>query len=304
MWVIVSYLGGGWEGVENYYLLPPRNSYIYEEPASAQPIRLGKGQKRGRKKEAIVTTGYTIAPHPRTPQQVVDSFFHRSRPDQKEKVVRAKPQNKHIRATLDGKDAALDRLRPLVTAREGAHIQHRVVLCDGCEALQILSGQTAQVIAKFRQMVQTGRYSAAQRSRLTKTANYFERNLACMDYPTHLKHGWPIASGVIEGACRHFVKDRCELSGMRWEQAGVENLLRLRAVAENDDWDDYHPFRKRQRHLRLYRAPYPEQSSAEFQALEPNSVRPTRPPTSVGQVEPTVSYCAGSDHYHHLPLAA
>jgi hypothetical protein len=56
---------------------------IYEEPAPAQPVRLGKGQKRGRKKEAIVTTVYTIAPQPRTPQQVVDSFFHRSRLVQK-----------------------------------------------------------------------------------------------------------------------------------------------------------------------------------------------------------------------------
>ncbi len=153
-------------------------------------------------------------------------------------------------------------------------------------------------------MVQTGRHSAAQRTQLTKTANYFERNLAYMDYPTYLKNGWPIASGVIEGACRHFVKDRCELSGMRWERAGVENLLRLRAVAENDDWDDYHHFRKRQRHLRLYHSPYPEQSPAEFQALEPNTVRPIRPPTSVDQVEPTVSYRASSDRYHHLPLTA
>jgi hypothetical protein len=325
---------------------------IYEEPVPALPVRLGKGQKRGRKKEAIVTTVYTIAPQPRTPQQVVDSFFQRSQPDPKEKGVRPKPQNKHIWATLDGKDAALDRLRPLVTAREGAHIQHRVALCDGCDALQtrlqarfetftlildfihadeylwdvanslfgekdpqrldwmaeytlqILSGQTAQVIAEFRQMVQTGHYSAAQRTRLTKTANYFERNLPYMNYSTYLKHGWPIASGVIEGACRHFVKDRCELSGMRWERTGVENLLRLRAVAENDDWDDYHHFRKRQRHLRLYHSPYPEQSPVEFQALEPNTVRPIRPPTSVDQVEPTVSYSASSDHYHHLPLVA
>lgn len=51
----------------------------------------------------------------------------------------------------------------------------------------------------------------------------------------HLGKGWPIASGVIEGACRHFVKDRCEFSSMRWTQAGAENLLRLRAIAENDD---------------------------------------------------------------------
>ncbi len=52
---------------------------------------------------------------------------------------------------------------------------------------------------------------------------------------------------VIEGACRHFVKDRIELSGMRWSIAGAENLLHLGAVAENEDWEAYHRFRKQQR---------------------------------------------------------
>jgi hypothetical protein len=105
--------------------------------------------------------------------------------------------------------------------------------------------------------------------KLTQTANYFERNLPYMDYPTYLAKGWPIASGVIEGACRHFVKDRFELSGMRWTQDGAENLLHLRAVAENDDWDAYHDFRKRQRHTRLYDIPFPDQRALESLALDP-----------------------------------
>jgi hypothetical protein len=320
---------------------------IYEDEAQGQLVRLGKGQKRGHKKEAIVTTVYTIKSLPRTPQQVVDSFFHKL---SAEKMPRPKPQNKHIWATLDGKDAALDRLIPPVSARNGAHIQHRVALCDGCEALQtrlqdrfepftlildfihadeylwdvanslfgekhpdrldwmadhtlqILSGKTAQVIAEFRQMAQQNQYSTTQQSQLSKTANYFDRNLPYMDYDTYLKHGWPIASGVIEGACRHFVKDRCELSGMRWDRTGVENLLRLRAVAENDDWDDYHLFRKRQRHLRLYHSPYPEHI-IEFQALETNSIETTRPVT-VDYLEPTPSNSSNSNCYHHLPFAA
>jgi len=53
--------------------------------------------------------------------------------------------------------------------------------------------------------------SKRKRTQLIKTANYFERNLPFMDYPTYLSNGWPIASGVIEGACRHFVKDRCAI---------------------------------------------------------------------------------------------
>ena len=106
---------------------------IYDPPGPA-PLRLGKGQKRGRKKEAVVTAVYTIEPQPRTPQQVVDSFFQRTPPS--ETINRARPQNKHLRATLEGKDAALERLAAQVVGRDGAHIQQRVALCDGCEALQ------------------------------------------------------------------------------------------------------------------------------------------------------------------------
>ncbi len=167
--------------------------------------------------------------------------------------------------------------------------------------LQLLSGHTANLVADFRQLAQSGQYSAAQQSQLTKTANYFERNLPYMDYPTYLQHGWPIASGVIEGACRHVVKDRCELSGMRWQQAGAENLLQLRTVAENDDWDDYHHFRQRQRHLRLYQSPYPEQTPVELQALD---IMPIEPPvTPVNQAQPTAPGSTSAP-YHQLPFAA
>jgi hypothetical protein len=54
---------------------------------------------------------------------------------------------------------------------------------------------------------------------------------------------------------------------MRWSLTGAEQLLRLRAVAENDDWDAYHVFRKRQRHARLYALPFPEADSLESLAL-------------------------------------
>jgi len=319
---------------------------IYETTPDPPPVRLGKGQKRGRKKEAVVTAVYTLEPHPRTPQQVVDSFFQRTPPP--ETINRTKPQNKQLRATLDGKDAALDRLASQVATREGAHIQQRVALCDGCEALQerlkarfadftlildfihadeylwdvansllgetdpdrinwmadrtlqLLSGQTAKLVADFRQLAQSGQYSTVQQAQLTKTATYFERNLPYMDYPTYLHHGWPIASGVIEGACRHLVKDRCELSGMRWRQAGAENLLQLRAVAENDDWDDYHRFRQRQRHLRLYQSPYPEQAPAELLALDITLVG--QPVPTVNPAQPT-TLGSTSASFHQLPLA-
>lgn len=312
---------------------------ILDEP-SEPSVRLGKGQKHGHKKEAVVTTVYTIKTAPRTPEEVVASFFELPQNPQPPAAAHPKPQNKHIWATLDGKEAALSRLSLQVARRQGDHIQHKVALCDGCEALQsriaaqfsdfslvldfihaseylwdvancllgethpdrldwmadqtlrILSGQTQQVIADFRHMAQNDETKAALRTQLNKTANYFERNLPFMDYPTYLANGWPIASGVIEGACRHFVKDRCELSGMRWNQTGAENLLRLRAAAENDDWDAYHNYRKQQRHIRLYGSPHSSLEPIEVQVMN----------TQLTVLEPVTSNRRSS--YHQLPLAA
>jgi len=306
-----------------------------DEVPEAQ-VRLGKGQKHGHKKEAIVTTVYTIKAAPRTPTEVIASFFKENQPKERLKKD-SKPQNKHIWATLDGKDIALSRLTKQVSLREGAHILYRVALCDGCEALQsrlvlqfqgftlildfmhaneylwdaansllgegseqrlewvksrtlqILSGQTEQVIAELRRIAKNKKTKVAQRTQLNKTANYFERNLPYMDYQTYLSNGYPIASGAIEGACRHFVKDRFELSGMRWLQTGAENLLRLRAVAENNDWDAYYAYRREQRQLRLYGQSVPNMQALESQAI--NS-------------QPVLQAFASSGHAKHsqLPL--
>jgi hypothetical protein len=132
----------------------------------------------------------------------------------------------------------------------------------------MLSSQTQQVIVDLRRLAQAPARTKTQQEKLLKTANYFERNLPYMDYKTYLTNGWPIASGVIEGACRHFVKDRFELSGMRWTQPGAEQLLRLRAIAENGDWEAYLLYRQLQRHQRLYNLPFPNQDPFELQALQ------------------------------------
>jgi hypothetical protein len=289
---------------------------MVRETSVQAKVCLGKGDKRTKKKEAVVTGIYTIEPHPRTPEEVVASFFHRDEtPTPKESLSkRSKPQNKQLWATLQGKDVALERLARQVNKREGHHIKHRVALTDGAEALQVrvldycsdftlildfihadeylwnvanrlfdekdpqrtawveartlkmLSGETQQVITELRTLA--SKATPAQRKELEKAANYFERNLPYMAYDHYLALGWPIASGVIEGACRHLVKDRFELSGMRWTQSGAENLLRLRAVSENEDWDDYHQFRKQRRHSRLYASPFPAQHGLEDQALD------------------------------------
>ena len=94
-------------------------------------------------------------------------------------------------------------------------------------ATLMLTSQTTSLIASLRQQADRAETTAVARKELHKAANYFERNQARMDYKTYLANGWPIASGVIEGACRHLVKDRMECSGMHWIQPTPEAMLAL-----------------------------------------------------------------------------
>ncbi len=94
---------------------------ILDEPTEPT-VRLGKGKKHGHKKEAVVTTVYTIQSAPRTPEEVVASFFKQLQEPQQPTSPHPEPRNKHIWATLDGKETALSRLAGQVTQRQGPHI--------------------------------------------------------------------------------------------------------------------------------------------------------------------------------------
>lgn len=73
-----------------------------------------------------------------------------------------------------------------------------------------------------------------------------------MRYNDYLTAGYPIASGVIEGACRHVVKDRMERSGMRWTIDGAQAMLDLRNTAINDQWSAFQAHRIQVETERLY----------------------------------------------------
>ena len=108
---------------------------------------------------------------------------------------------------------------------------------------------------------------AAQQATLAHVSAYLRRNRPFMDYQRYLTLGWPIGTGVVEGACRHLVKDRFEQAGMRWSKAGAQTLLDLRTVAFNNDWDDFHRFRRQQSHRERFDFPYPD-SLPDILALE------------------------------------
>jgi hypothetical protein len=119
--------------------------------------------------------------------------------------------------------------------------------------LLMLQGKTCEIIdALDGWLAGINDSEVARWKAIEKSANYLEKNQNAMKYDEYLSKGWPIATGIIEGACRHVVKDRCERSGMRWTEHGVEAFLRLRCVHQNGDWDAYHNFRMQQRHQNVY----------------------------------------------------
>jgi hypothetical protein len=276
--------------------------------------RLGKGQKRSKKQEAVVTSLYSIAPYHRTPEDVVAALMQDPRPP--DPPARPRPVAKEVHATLDGKRVALTRLQQRVTQRGGTPPQQRVALTDGAEALQaqvlahfpahtlvldiihateylwdaatallgethagrkgwvrtrleqVVGGASATVVAELEATAQDGDLTATQRTGLLKTAGYYRRNQPYMHYDAYLAQGWPIGTGVVEGACGHLVKDRMEQAGMRWTQAGAQAVLDLRAVRLNGDWDAYWQYHRQQQHKRLYGPAAPAADTVEAQVLK------------------------------------
>ena len=117
--------------------------------------------------------------------------------------------------------------------------------------LRILEGDVGYVIGGLRQM-STKRLRGQKATQLQKICCYLETNRHRMKYDEYLAAGYPIASGVIEGACRHVVKDRMERSGMRWTVAGAQAMLDLRTTYINGQWNEFQSYRIKQANQRLY----------------------------------------------------
>jgi hypothetical protein len=126
------------------------------------------------------------------------------------------------------------------------------------QARKILHGKAGQVAAGIRRRATTYGYSPAERAGADECARYLDNKNGYLDYATALKKGWPIATGIIEGACRHIVKDRMNITGARWGLEGAEAILKLRAVIATGDFEAYWRFHLRREHERIHHARYRE----------------------------------------------
>ena len=114
----------------------------------------------------------------------------------------------------------------------------------------ILHGKVNTVIDALRR--QGTALSAHRRQLLEGICGYFEHHAHRMAYDEYLAAGYPIASGVIEGACRCVVNDRMERSGMRWVLNGAHAMLGLRSISLSGLWEEFMAFRIARESQRLY----------------------------------------------------
>ncbi len=125
----------------------------------------------------------------------------------------------------------------------------------GTHGLRILQGRASHAAAIRRKATHHGLDSGTRRNADT-CANYLRSKRPYLDDPTALRQGWPIATGVIEGACRHLVNDRMDLTGARWGLPGAEAILKLRALRSNGDFEDYWAYHLAQEQRRIHEARY------------------------------------------------
>jgi len=117
-------------------------------------------------------------------------------------------------------------------------------------AVKILKGQVSQVAKGLR--ISATKRKITNRENIDKCANYLIKNKERLQYGQALKLGFPIASGVIEGACRHIINDRLDITGARWGLKGAESILKLRSLKASGDFECYWKFHKNKAKMRTY----------------------------------------------------
>lgn len=142
----------------------------------------------------------------------------------------------------------LDLMHVLPRVWEAAHLFHAERSAEATtfvrdHLLRILHGEVGTVLAIWRRKATCQGLTGAKKKALATLAAFLEKNKHRMQYDEYLRLGCPVATGVIEGACRHVIKDRMERAGMRWKVPGAQAMLNLRAIFTNGDWTSFQDFR-------------------------------------------------------------
>lgn len=120
--------------------------------------------------------------------------------------------------------------------------------------LRVLAGRASAVAGGMRRSATRRGLAPKDRAPVDKSAAYLINHKSLMTYQNFLADGLPIATGVIEGTCRHLVNDRMDITGARWSLDGAEAVLRLRALKSSSDLDAYWSFHFDREHDRLHKS--------------------------------------------------
>jgi len=208
----------------------------------------------------------------REPDQVVEEIF-------KEAQARDSRHEKQWVGLVDGNPKQLQLLKeqatvygvPLIIIVDFIHVLEYLwkasrafyaEVSPECEQfvaerlLRLLSGQSSQVAKGIRKMATDRGLSTAGRKAVDKCAAYLLKYKEYLRYDQYLAQGLPIATGVIEGACRYLVKDRMDITGARWGLSGAEAVLRLRSLRASGDFQEYWRYHEKMEQKRNHVSKY------------------------------------------------
>ncbi len=136
---------------------------------------------------------------------------------------------------------------------------------------RILCGQAGLVAAAIRRSATKRHLTSEQRAPADTAANYIAKHAPYMRYDEYLADGLPIASGVIEGACRHLINDRLGITGARWSLDGAEAVLKIRALLSSSDFAEYWAFHEQQEFERNHATKYAQNRPPKVARPRPGS---------------------------------
>ena len=120
----------------------------------------------------------------------------------------------------------------------------------------LLEGKVSMVAAGMRQSASKLGLNPLERAPVDTCAKYLLKYRSYLRYDEYLQNGFPIATGIIEGACRHLVADRMDITGARWGLERAEAVLKIRALRASNDFDDYWDYHKRREQQRNHLSRY------------------------------------------------
>lgn len=255
-----------------------------------KPKGLKNNEKLGKKKMSTVIGVYTVAPNKRSPEEILSKESQgKKRPRPQNKVLQATLESKESGALRLKKEvlkrdpekkkpgvALVDgehKLRELVKTYlpwlviiidiyhvieylwKGSHIFHQTNTPEAeywvtDKLSRLLYGKVEEVIEDLKEMLKS--LSKGKKALLQKIITYLENGKEHMRYDTYISKGYPVGSGVVEGACKNLVKDRMEQCGMRWTIAGAEAVLSMRSIQINKMTNEYWRYHIAQEKERLY----------------------------------------------------